>query len=652
MLRRVTDLYFLKMPVNAVQYRVTVGIFNNRKLIITLRFELPSCSKLSNNLSNFDPNYISLLFYIFLIAFLFSKGYNLKISTKLNISIFLLFNIHLGVLVWLYSCLIILSGDVEVNPGPKNSVSECLSICHWNLNSISADDYSKLFLLKAYISVHKFDIICLSETYLDSTVPLDDDNLVISGYNLIRSDHPSNTKRGGVCLYCKNYLPLRVLNISYLKECLNFELKISDKSCTFIALYRSPSQSQDDFETFSDNFEMTLETLAQKGSFLTTIIGDFNAKSCNWNSHDKTSFEGSTIESITSQFGLHQLINKPTHLLQSSSSCIDSIFTSQPNIIVESGVHPSLHPNCHHQIIFAKFNLKIYYPPPYLREVWHYKEANADLIKRAINNFNWEKAFYNTNINEKVSLFNKTILNILNNYIPHETIICDDKDPPWFNSRIKSLIENKNKIHKNYQRYKSNTQLLSKLNLLQEQLHLLINRSKQNYYSRMASKLTNVQRNSKTYWSLLNRFLNNKKIPLIPPLFHENKFVTEKGELFNSFFAKQCSLIKNSSKLPSHLHYLTDNRLSSVRFSQDGIAKIIQNLDPNKAHGHDNISIRMLKICGSSIYKPLEIIFKQCIETGIFPSEWKKANVVPIHKKGDKQTLENYRPVSLLPIYV
>ena len=652
MLRRVTDLYFLKMPVNAVQYRVTVGIFNNRKLIINLRFELPSCSKLSNNLSNFDPNYISLLFYIFLIAFLFSKGYNLKISTKLNISIFLLFNIRLGVLVWLYSCLIILSGDVEVNPGPKNSVSECLSICHWNLNSISADDYSKLFLLKAYISVHKFDIICLSETYLDSTVPLDDDNLVISGYNLIRSDHPSNTKRGGVCLYYKNYLPLRVLNISYLKKCLNFELKISDKSCTFIALYRSPSQSQDDFETFSDNFEMTLETLAQKGSFLTTIIGDFNAKSCNWNSHDKTSFEGSTIESITSQFGLHQLINKPTHLLQSSSSCIDSIFTSQPNIIVESGVHPSLHPNCHHQIIFAKFNLKIYYPPPYLREVWHYKEANADLIKRAINNFNWEKAFSNTNINEKVSLFNKTILNILNNYIPHETIICDDKDPPWFNSRIKSLIENKNKIHKNYQRYKSNTQLLSKLNLLQEQLHLLINRSKQNYYSRMASKLTNVQRNSKTYWSLLNRFLNNKKIPLIPPLFHENKFVTEKGELFNSFFAKQCSLIKNSSKLPSHLHYLTDNRLSSVRFSQDGIAKIIQNLDPNKAHGHDNISIRMLKICGSSIYKPLEIIFKQGIETGFFPSEWKKANVVPIHKKGDKQTLENYRPVSLLPIYV
>ena len=166
MLRRVTDLCFLKMPVNAVQYRVTVRIFNNRKLITNLRFELPSCLKLSNNLPNYDASFISLLFYIFLIACLFSKGYVSKISTKLYISIFMLFIILLGVLVWLCSCWIKLSGDVETNPGPKNSVSECLSICHWNLNSISAHDYSKLFLLKACIAVHKFDIVFVSQKHI------------------------------------------------------------------------------------------------------------------------------------------------------------------------------------------------------------------------------------------------------------------------------------------------------------------------------------------------------------------------------------------------------------------------------------------------------------------------------------------------------
>ena len=128
----------------------------------------------------------------------------------------------------------------------------------------------------------------------------------------------------------------------------------------------------------------------------------------------------------------------------------------------------------------------------------------------------------------------------------------------------------------------------------------------------MSTKLTKFHKSSKAYWSLLKTFLNNKKIPLIPPLYHQGDFITNfrrKAELFNSFFASQCSLIKNDSKLPSYLYYKTDNRLSAVNFSIDDITKILQNLDPNKAHGHDKISIRMLQLCGNSICKPLKLIF-------------------------------------------
>ena len=82
-----------------------------------------------------------------------------------------------------------LSGYVEINPGPLSNCKEYFSICHWNLNSISAHDYSKLFLLKAYTILHKFDTICLSETYLDSTIPNDDDKLQIPGYTLILTIH-------------------------------------------------------------------------------------------------------------------------------------------------------------------------------------------------------------------------------------------------------------------------------------------------------------------------------------------------------------------------------------------------------------------------------------------------------------------------------
>ena len=129
--------------------------------------------------------------------------------------------------------------------------------------------------------------------------------------------------------------------------------------------------------------------------------------------------------------GFYQLINEPTHLLENSFSCIDLIFTSLPNLVVELGVHPSLHPNCHHQIVFAKYSLMISYPLPYSRNVWvwHYRESNTDLIRRAISKFNWKKPFYKTNFTKKVSIFNKTILNVLCNYIPRETLTLSAATP-------------------------------------------------------------------------------------------------------------------------------------------------------------------------------------------------------------------------------
>ena len=110
-------------------------------------------------------------------------------------------------------------------------------------------------------------------------------------------------------------------------------------------------------------------------------------------------------------------------------------------------------------------------------------------------------------------------------------------------------------------------------------------------------------------------------------------------------------MIKTDSKLLSHLNYKTDTCLPALNFPIDDIAKILKSLDPNKAHGHNKISIRMLQLCRNSVCKPLEFIFQQAMESGSFLSESKKENVVPIHKKDDTQCLKNYHPISLLPIW-
>ena len=89
------------------------------------------------------------------------------------------------------------------------------------------------------------------------------------------------------------------------------------------------------------------------------VLSDFNVKLNQWHDKDSSTSEGISIESIKSQFGLHQIINEPTHILEISSSCIVFVFTSQPNLSVSSGTQPSLQPNCHHQIIYAKFKLEV-----------------------------------------------------------------------------------------------------------------------------------------------------------------------------------------------------------------------------------------------------------------------------------------------------
>ena len=117
----------------------------------------------------------------------------------------------------------------------------------------------------------------------------------------------------GVCIYYRNFLPLKLINIRYLNECITFVTKLGDKICNF-GFYRSPNQSKDDFENFCDNFELTLDALLATNPFLIVAIGYFNANSNNWYTGDTTTFEGSKIEAITSQSELHQVINEPAHI--------------------------------------------------------------------------------------------------------------------------------------------------------------------------------------------------------------------------------------------------------------------------------------------------------------------------------------------------
>ena len=268
--------------------------------------------------------------------------------------------------------------------------------------------------------------------------------------------------------------------------------------------------------------------------------------------------------------------------------------------------------------------------------------------------FYWEFLFEGKNIDELVRAFRKTIINIFSNFIPNKMVSFNDSDPPWINDHITNLIKLKNNMFQLYVQNGKNPNEYILLQNANQQLSNIIKERKSEYFNHLATKLNSPKTSAKAYWKILKTFLNGKKTPSIPPLIVNNQFVTDfscKAKIFNEFFSMQCMNVNSSSSVPNNPSFISDKRLSQIEFHTNDIINIIENLNPNKAHGHDGISIRMIQFCSKSLANPLFLLFKNCLEASTFPEEWKKGNIIPIHKKGDKQSVSNYRPISLLPIF-
>ena len=181
----------------------------------------------------------------------------------------------------------------------------------------------------------------------------------------------------------------------------------------------------------------------------------------------------------------------------------------------------------------------------------------------------------------------------------------------------------------------------------------LIEDAKRNYILKAGNTLASPGTSRKRYWSLINTFLNKAKIPIIPPLLENGLFVTdftEKAQLFNDHFILQCTTIDTESKIPTNFP-APSSLINDFPITDEKILNIIRSLNPNKAHGWDGISVRMITLNDAALVTPLKIIFENCLRRSLFPKIWKYANVVPIHKKDEKNLKKNYRPISLLPIF-
>ena len=196
-----------------------------------------------------------------------------------------------------------------------------------------------------------------------------------------------------------------------------------------------------------------------------------------------------------------------------------------------------------------------------------------------------------------IFLFNKTVKNIFCNCLPYETVTFADRDTaskvskygvssgPYFPVFAPEKTPYLDTFHAvrcmkciNMLKENQDLKVFNNIKCLQNELNSIIDSNKQNHYSRLSNKLIDPMTSSKVYWSTLKMFLNNNKIPCIPSLSHQNKYVTdfkEKAEIFNSFFPEQCCFLNNSNKLLSAFLKRTEKVLSSISLSSNDIAKII-----------------------------------------------------------------------------
>ena len=433
------------------------------------------------------------------------------------------------------------------------------------------------------------------------TTSIDSNDLSLKGYNLHHVDDPEDVKKGGVCVYYKETLSVHLLQTK-LNQCIVIEVTFKNKKKGHvISFYRSPSQTPDQFDNFLQLFEYFCKI------FLNLRVPLFLFFCCfysNWYLGDPVTSQGALAEALTCFYGLNQLIKTPTHLLQNSAICIDLVFTNQPHLVMESGVHSSLSSTCHHEIVFAKLNLKVDYPPPYERVFWGYSRADKASINRAINAIDLDELFANKTVGSQVSELNDLLLNTYSNYIPNKTVLCDDEDPPWMNNGIRTAIEMKNNAYKKYIRSGMGHNYYIRLENLTTELSNLIRDTKTEYHSMLAAKLVNPSTSAKTYRSILKTFANGRKVPVIPPLLINNEFISNfktKANYFNRFFNQQCRVISTDSSIPSSVNLATNEAVTTVNFDEQLISKLIVALNPNKAHGHDGLSISMLQMSSESL---------------------------------------------------
>ena len=490
---------------------------------------------------------------------------------------------------------------------------------------------------QSFIYSSDFSIVGVSETWLTSSIW--DNEILPHGFTIYRNDR--KTRGGGVLIAVKNSIPSELLITPGNIEAIAIRIHLVHP-IVVCCHYIPPNLSMDDYSEY-------FQYLSDLANYQDPVIamGDFNLPDINWATLTGSTAISNAFCDLVFELNLAQLVSQSTH---SHGNILDLVLTNKEELISSLTVQsqPPLPVDTDHYIIsfnilLSKSSNNLKNPERYY--AFDFLKADIDSILHHLSNSELRSCFLYTDVEDIWNIIKSSILASMHKYIPKYRL-KSHSSPKWFTSEIRHLLNCLKSLRKRFKLYPTQNNL-NRLKSAESNLQHKISKAKADYEQALVNNCSSDQ--SKLY-QYINSITRSRTIPLV--MHYDSVSASssfDKACLFNDFFfsifTNESSSIINLDSIP-----VLSQSLSNISFSDGDVYEALINLKPNKAMGVDNIGPNILKSCASVLYKPLHYLFTLSVRycNCKLPNEWSIHCITPVFKSGKKNSVKNYRPISLL----
>ena len=562
--------------------------------------------------------------------------------------------------------LLLIAGDVETCPGPRSKTASLtgkefkeklagkgLKMGHQNIRGLGAhtdpedpDSPRKFDSFQSFVELNReLDIIGLSETHLNDRENMN--QFEIEGYKFF----PRNRKNkgGGVAIYIKNNISYKERKDLHSPSIENIYIEIFVKnSKSFIVgfFYRPPDDSKYLCDNFNDRLNDNIEIVSKENKEI-ILMGDFNVNYEN----DNDSRSHFDFKNIMSFHGFKQIISTPTRITEDTATLIDHIFVTNPaSFPISCVVATSL---SDHDFVYCcrKINsFKYSYRTIKCRDYRTYNSAN---LRNDVKSIDWLPVYNNVSDPNKAADYLSTELkNTFDRHAPLVDKRVKGKPWEWLNDNIKSEMNIRDKLERKARGSKSKAHW-AEYKRQKNRCINLIRRAKSAHYRNALNQHDRVS--PKKFWKTIKSIFPTKSkhsasSGTIPTADRVKNF----SNYFSTIVKKMKSInfpLRNCTWSYCRKRPLRTKSIFKFSYITPGyVLKHLNKLKRNKATGIDSLPPNMLKDCAEEIAEPLSHIINLSLMTSTVPTIWKTAKVNPVFKSGNVDLVENFRPISILPI--